>query len=171
MHKRALLFDWGGTLMESMPWYLGREKGWSGVPATPHAREVVMSLAPCWTTGLASNAAESEEHEVRASLDTMGLGQVLDRIYTYRFIGRPKPQAGFWSHVLRDLKLDAGCVVMVGDDYMADIWGANQLGIRGVWFNRRTEERREAELVRTMHDFRELPALLADMGFDSPECV
>jgi putative hydrolase of the HAD superfamily len=60
---------------------------------------------------------------------------------------------------------------MVGDDYMADIWGANQLGIRGVWFNRRTEERREAELVRTMHDFRELPALLADMGFDSPECA
>ncbi|MFV0421405.1 HAD family hydrolase [Oleidesulfovibrio sp.] len=165
MHKRALLFDWGGTLMENMPWYMGKEQGWSEVPATPHAEATVRSLAPYWVTGLASNAGESDEAEVRVSLDTMGLGNVLNRIYTFRLVGRPKPQPGFWHYVLRDLGLRAESVVMVGDDYMADIWGANQLGIRGVWFNRRTNERREGKLYTTMFDFRELPELLAGLGF------
>ncbi len=167
MHQRALLFDWGGTLMERMPCYMGKGQGWSYVEGTLYAAEIVQNLSGQWLTALASNAGESDEQEIRIALDDMDLGHVFDRIYTYRLIGRPKPQAFFWNYILHDLQLPADSVVMVGDDYMADVWGANQVGIRGIWFNRWSTENHNHMMCRTIYDFRELPGQLAALGFDT----
>lgn len=165
MGKRALLFDWGGTLMESMPYYLGAGKGWSLVPAVDGALEIVQKLKASWIIGLASNASESDEDEVREALDTIGVGALMDKIYTYRLVGRPKPWPDFWRYVLSDLGLQPADVVMIGDDYMGDVWGASNVGMHAVWLNLRSGDVRSGERYRTIHEFSQLPGALADMGF------
>lgn len=162
---RVLLFDWGGTLMRSMPRWQGTDAGWTREEAIPHAPETLQSLAKGWRMGLASNACESDEDPIRASLDTIGIGNLFEHIFTWRSVGSPKPWGPFWSHVLRDLKVAPARVVMVGDDWMGDVWGARQAGLCGVWFNPHTDEVRERDGVRTIHDFRSLPDVLADLGF------
>lgn len=163
--SRVLLFDWGGTLMRTMPRWLGADDGWTREDAVPHATETLHHLCGSWCMGLASNACESDEAAIRTSLDTIGIGGLFARIYTWRSVGTPKPWAPFWNHVLRDLGVTPDRVVMIGDDWMGDVWGARQAGLNGVWFNPHTDEVREREGVRTMRDFRQLPDILADLGF------
>lgn len=50
--------------------------------------------------------------------------------------------------------------MMVGDDFEADVLGASLCGIRAFWFNERSDEVREGELYRTIHDLRALPQAL-----------
>jgi putative hydrolase of the HAD superfamily len=165
MKDRAILFDWGGTLMTSMPYYMGAGRGWSPVPAVEGVLDAVQALRSSWTIGLASNASESEDDEVRASLDTIGLGSFMDRIYTYRRVGRPKPWPDFWRYVLSDLGMQPSQVVMVGDNYMDDVWGAANVGMHAVWLNLGSPDVRKGDRYRTIHNYSELPGVLADMGF------
>ena len=50
---------------------------------------------------------------------------------------------------------------MVGDGFEKDVLGANQSGIRSVWFNERSDEVRVAGMHQTILDFRALPEALA----------
>jgi FMN phosphatase YigB (HAD superfamily) len=51
---------------------------------------------------------------------------------------------------------------MVGDNYEADVLGANACGIRAVWFNEHSFEKQEDDLQRTIHDLAALPGCLKD---------
>lgn len=166
---RALLLDWGGTLMRVMPRWLGAELGWSEEHPMPHAGDVLCGLADNWRLALASNASESEEEPIRRALAPLGVGPLLSGVYTWRSVGAPKPWPPFWAYVLRDLGLPPHRVVMVGDDWMGDVWGATQAGMFGIWFApdeyRAQREGRTGPRVRTMRDFRQLPGLLEELGF------
>lgn len=169
---RALLLDWGGTLVRVMPRWTGPQCGWTDEKPTPYAGEVLCALSASWRLALASNASESDEDAIRAALVPMGVGPLLAGVYTWRSAGTPKPWPPFWRHALRGLGLPARRVVMIGDDWTGDVWGATQAGMAGIWFDpphgvrpERPGEARTAPRVRTMRDFRELPALLADLGF------
>lgn len=162
---KAILFDWGGTLMDSMPMYLGPERGWTEVRPVDGAAEQVLRLSKTWKTALASNAGEGEEADIRASLDSVGIGRVFHSIITYRMAGRPKPWPQFWEYALRQLQVRPENAVMVGDDYMADVWGAVDVGMYGIWLNRFTTEIKEGPRVRTIHSFEQLDAALRSFGF------
>ncbi|WP_231038906.1 HAD family hydrolase [Nitratidesulfovibrio oxamicus] len=167
---KALLLDWGGTLMRVMPRWMGPQHGWTDEEPMPHAGEVLCALAAGWRLALASNASESDEGPIRAALASMGVGPLLAGVYTWRSAGSPKPWPPFWAYALRDLGLPANRVVMIGDDWTGDVWGATQAGMHGIWFdppsNGSVREARTAARVRTMRDFRELPGLLAELGFE-----
>lgn len=152
--------------MQTMPAYLGYGRGWESVAPVPGAAAMLGQLKATWELGLASNASESEEDEIRAALDTMGVGVLMDRIYTYRSVGRPKPWPDFWMHVLSDLGVQPSRVVMVGDDFMGDVWGAVNVGMSGIWLNRQSKDVREGERYGTIHEYSELPAMLAVLGFE-----
>jgi putative hydrolase of the HAD superfamily len=160
--ERCVLFDWGDTLMVDFPGCRGPMIGWPKLAALPGAAEALAALHPAWTLALATNAADSEEAEIRAALRQVDLERWLDRIYCFRRIGHPKPSAAFFEFIRRDLGLAADRVVMVGDDYDKDVQGALQSGLRAVWLNRRTDERREGDGFRSILDLRELPAVIAD---------
>lgn len=168
---KALLLDWGGTLMRVMPRWTGPQHGWTDEEPMPHAGKVLCALAAGWRLALASNASESDEDPIRAALAPMGVGPLLAGVYTWRSAGAPKPWPPFWAYALRDLGLPAHRVVMIGDDWTGDVWGATQAGMAGIWFDPprpggQTREARTAPRVRTMRDFRELPGLLAELGFE-----
>lgn len=129
-----VLFDWGGTLMIDFPEYSGPMASWPRVEAVAHAQETLERLrAMGWHIALATNAGDSDEPEIRAALARVGLDQLIDRVYCSRSVGHSKPSPEFFAFILRDLGLDAGDLVMVGDSYANDIEGANRAGIRGLW--------------------------------------
>lgn len=165
MFDRALLFDWGGTLMETMPVYLGEGRGWSTVPAVDGAVEAVQKGSESWRVALATNASESSDEEMLAAFEPLGIQNCFSAVYSFGRAGRPKPWIEFWRYALNDLQLPADKVVMIGDSYMDDIWGATEAGLYGIWLNLHSDERREKERVRTIHSFAELDDALHSLGF------
>ena len=160
--KGCILFDWGNTLMKVFPEYTGPMLHWPQVEAIPHANEVLAELGAQWLTALATNAADSDEAAIRGALARVDLDRLIDRVYCSRAIGHKKPSAEFFDAVLRDLGVERSNVVMVGDDFEADVLGANRSGIRAVWLNAVSEEIRFAEMYRTIHQLRELPCALEE---------
>jgi HAD superfamily hydrolase (TIGR01509 family) len=158
--NRCLLFDWGDTLMRVFPEFDGPMVAWPKVEAMPFAGQVLTELRSRSMLVLATNAADSEEVEIRAALDRVGLDQLLDKVYCYRRIGHKKPSKEFFEHILADTGVEPSRAIMVGDDFEADVVGANDCGLRAIWYNPRTAEKHESAMHQTIHDLRSLPQVL-----------
>ena len=165
MFDRALLFDWGGTLMQTMPVYLGEGRGWSSVASVEGAAEAVKQATKSWRVALATYAGESSDEEMLAAFEPMGIHTCFSAVYSYARIGRPKPWGEFWRFAIKDLGLSPERIVMIGDSYMDDVWGATESGLNAIWLNLHSDERKEKARMRTINDFSELTDALASLGF------
>jgi putative hydrolase of the HAD superfamily len=158
--KGCILFDWGDTLMRDYKEFSSPMKDWPHVEAVPGAVEVLMCLHTDWTLAIATNADVSTEADIRSALQRVDIDRWLDKIYCYKKIGHKKPSPEFFTCILNDLKLPPEQVFMVGDNYEADVLGANWSGLRAIWFNERSEEAHTGDMVRTIRQLGELPAII-----------
>ena len=159
--SRALLFDWGGTLMRDFPEYTGPMADWEQIVCLPNALETLSDLYAGWMIGLATNAADSNETQIWSALNRAGLGAFIDRVYCYHSLSVKKPDPAYFQAVLDRLSLPAESVVMVGDDFDADVCGALQSSLRAVWLNEKTGEFRDGPGYTTIHNLAELPDALS----------
>jgi putative hydrolase of the HAD superfamily len=143
--------------------FCGPMKDWPAVAAIPGARETLAALQEDWRLSLATNADLSTEADIRTALRRVDLDPYLERIFCFQNIGLKKPALGFYRHVLEDLGVPTERVFMVGDNFEADVQGANAAGIRAIWLNRFTGEDRSGDLFRTIHSLADLPGLLAGL--------
>ena len=134
---RALLFDWGDTVMQVLP-YPGPMSRWPKVAAMPDALEALASLHGRYRLALATNAADSGADEVRRALERVGLAECFDLVLTARELGARKPSREFYRAALEALGCEAAEVAMVGDDYEADVLGAKSAGLFTVWIDHRS---------------------------------
>lgn len=155
--SRCILFDWGDTVMRVFPEYAGPMAAWPRVDVVPGIREALSKLHREWTIALATNAADSEEREIWAALERVGLEKLVDRVYCYRVVGHRKSAPEYFGRVLSDLAMDRDDVVMVGDDFTADVMAANRSGIRAIWLDEHGAEDSTSAMHRTIHDLRDLP--------------
>jgi HAD superfamily hydrolase (TIGR01509 family) len=158
--KGCLLFDWGDTLMRDFKDYRGPMKDWPRLEAIPGAPEALAALHPGWTLALATNANDSDEADIRATLQRVDLDQFLDRVYCFKNVGHKKPSVAFYQYILADLGLTNRSACMVGDNFEVDVLGANACGMRAIWFNEHFLESRENVLLRTIHNLNALPDVL-----------
>ncbi len=123
--------------------YSGAMARWPRVEAVGHSHETLQQLrAEDWRAALATNAIHSDEGDIRAALERVGLDG-----YIFDFIQR-------------DLGMKASQLVMVGDNYAVDVEGANRCGIRAVWYRPGHEKLEGAADWQTIGDLAELPRLL-----------
>jgi len=159
---KAVLFDWGDTLMVDFPNYSGSMVNWPVVQAIPGAEKLLADLHGYFILCVATNAVDSDEAAIRAALSRVGLNRYIDRIYCQRGIGFTKPSVEFFTFVLNDLSLESSAVLMVGDSFSTDVIGANRSGLWAIWLNRRNLEEQTSEMYRTIHELSQLPPILAD---------
>jgi putative hydrolase of the HAD superfamily len=158
--QRAVLFDWGDTLMRDIPEYRGPMAAWPRVEAVPGADETLARLYPTWRIGLATNAADSDETQIRAALARVDLDHWVERVYSFRSVGARKPAPEFYAFLLADLGLPPGAVVLVGDHREVDVLGALRAGLSAVWYNPNSGETIRAARGRTVHRLTDLPDVL-----------
>ena len=159
-----ILFDWGDTLMRTFD-DPGPMCSWPRVEAMPGVLALMRSLQGRAKIALATNAADSQEQEIRDALTLAGLSPFVERIFCFRSVGHKKASPPFFAHVMRELKVPAQQLAMVGDDFEQDVTAASAVGIKAVWFNARNQESRSGANYRTIHAFTELPQLLDEWGF------
>jgi len=140
---------------------------WPHLETLPYAKETLLKLRSNWIIGLATNAVDSNESEIRQALALVNLNEFVDRVYCYQRIGCKKPSRAFFEFILSDLGLESQNVFMVGDSYEEDILGANRSGMRAVWFNHRSGEERSGDLHQTIHDLRDLPKVLRGWNLET----
>ncbi len=129
------LFDWGDTLMLDNPSFTGPMCDWPEVETVPGAIETVRQLATKTTCCLATNANDSNEQQIRAALERVGLSPYITHIFCSQALGFMKPKAEYFDAIKTVLGCSTQELVMVGDNLEKDVMGAQACGLQAIWFN------------------------------------
>lgn len=87
-----------------------------------------------------------------------------DQIVISGDFGRGKPDPTIFEHALSRMSLNKDEVLMVGDNLMTDILGANRVGIKSVWINRHDKERNEVIPTYEIKHLEELFAIIDELS-------
>jgi len=132
---RALIFDWGDTVMRVFPEFSGPMAHWPRVEAVPGIENALRAAKPSYVIAVASNASDSGSSLVRDALERAGLEKYFDEVFTARDLKATKPNSAFYRGILRKLELAPEEVVMIGDHFETDIAGAKTTGLWTIWYN------------------------------------
>ena len=99
--------------------------------------EMLEYLSKKYVLGTASNA-QYEQQVMR--LSEAGLAEYFTYFFISERLKAEKPSPLFFNRCLEGLGREPEEVVMIGDNYQADIKGAAYCGIKTVWFNKRNEK-------------------------------
>jgi HAD superfamily hydrolase (TIGR01509 family) len=132
---RALVFDWGDTVMRVFPEFSGPMAHWPRVEAVPGIENALRTAKLDYVIVLASNASDSGSSLVRDALERAGLEKYFDEVFTARDLNATKPDSAFYRGILRKLELAPHEVVMIGDHFETDITGAKKTGLWTIWYN------------------------------------
>lgn len=83
-----------------------------------------------------------------------------DHIVISGDFGKGKPDPSIFEHALECLSLQKEEVIMVGDNLMTDILGANHAGIKSVWINRHQKDQNEVIPTYEIQHLEELFTIL-----------
>jgi len=86
-----------------------------------------------------------------------------DHIVISGDFGRGKPDPSIFNHALSLMGLQNDEVIMVGDNLMTDVLGANRAGIKTVWINRHDKEKNEVIPTYEIKHLEELFPILAEI--------
>jgi FMN phosphatase YigB (HAD superfamily) len=152
----TVLFDWGNTVMVDDPSSMIPMVEWNTVEIVPGIESVLEYLH---TSGrqivLATSASISNESQIWAALQRVGIDKYFSRIFCFENTGLPKG-VEFYQHILEHLGIPASDALMVGDSFEKDVLDSNSLGIYTVWFNPKSNEAQSSESYTTVHSMEDL---------------
>jgi putative hydrolase of the HAD superfamily len=132
MALKAVVFDWGHTLMD--------ERRDAHIPLDirpvylmPGVAEVLPRLD--LPLALWANTREAPEAKVRSWLERAGIGALFQWVITSRDAGARKPSPKFFEYALTRCGLTKDDVLFVGNQLNSDIMGGDAFGIRTVWLS------------------------------------
>jgi ribonucleotide monophosphatase NagD (HAD superfamily) len=89
-----------------------------------------------------------------------------DQIVISGDFGKGKPDPSIFEHALSLMGLNKEEVLMVGDNLMTDILGANRAGIKSIWVNRHNKERNEVIPTFEITHLSELFEIIEKLNLD-----
>jgi putative nucleotidyltransferase with HDIG domain len=132
---KAILFDWGDTVMRVFPQFRGAMVDWPIVESMPGIVEACSSLSRQHQLYIATNAADSNAQEISRALARVGVDTYFSHNFTSGELGCTKPSPLYYQQILSILDLSPDKVIMVGDDIHADILGSDKVGIKSIWIH------------------------------------
>ena len=134
---KAVLFDWGNTVMEELYDQAGIMANWKKVAATPGIETALSAIDASAVVCIATNAAESNSDQVRKALERVGLANYFQFIFTASELESIKPQKDYFEQISKRLGIKFEEMVMVGDSLSGDALGPSVLGLHAVWLRRK----------------------------------
>ena len=161
---RAVVFDWGNTLMRDLPELRGPMAEWPRVELVAGVAEALARLPDHLVCCVATNAVDSGAELLGLALERGGIRHRFRRLFTARELGAVKPDPRFFRRLLAAIEVEPEACIMVGDSYAADIAPAKSVGMRTVWFSEAPPARPAPCADAVIHSMTDLPAALADVG-------
>jgi putative hydrolase of the HAD superfamily len=132
---KALIFDWGNTVMRDFPEKPGPMAHWDHVEYIPHIEECLKKLSKKNTMCIASNAGFSDAALMTEALKRVGAEKYFHYFFTSKDLGAEKPDKLFFNSIIEKINVAPEQCIMIGDNYAKDISGAKAVGMKTIFFN------------------------------------
>jgi putative hydrolase of the HAD superfamily len=132
---KALVFDWGDTLMRDFPGYDGPMVYWPKVELMPDAHTCLKTLSGNYVLCAASNAGDSDSILMRKAFERVGINGFLNHAFTSKELGFTKPDVRFFNAIAGKIGFTPDEIVMIGNDYEKDIKPAKIAGFHTIYYS------------------------------------
>ena len=122
----------------------------------PFSHEALSYLKTKYTLHIITNGFAEVQHIKLAASD---LKQYFDIVVTSEKAGVKKPNAKIFEFALEQANAKAEQSIMIGDDLVVDVFGAEKVGMQGIYFNPNKKEHK-LEVVHEIFCLSELMTLL-----------
>ena len=133
---KAIVFDWGDTLMLDFPEFEGPMVNWPHLELIPGVAEALAQLYQQLTCCVASNAYDSDADLMEQALEKVGIRRYFHHFLTSQELGVEKPDPRFFKEVAQRLEIKPSECITVGNNYDKDIVPAKTVGMRTIWLSR-----------------------------------
>ncbi|WP_363664443.1 HAD-IIIA family hydrolase [uncultured Sanguibacteroides sp.] len=130
----AIIFDLGDTLIHQR---IDDQETLDQMDLTlqDHAREILDYLFKHYRLNILSNTETTTSLQLRQALKKMDIDHFFEHVLTSVDIGIKKPAPLMFETMLNHLKCTPESVIMVGNDINGDIMGAQNMGIKTVFYS------------------------------------
>ena len=132
---KAIIFDWGNTLMRDFTHYQGPMAFWPEIEVISGVPIVLNYLKGKYILCVATNAGDSNTELMIQSLIRGNINQYFDYFYSSKDLGYSKPDPKFFQAISKAIDITPNNCIMIGNDYKKDIIGASISGMKTIWFN------------------------------------
>ena len=98
----------------------------------PHTLTALNYLKEKYPMAIISNGFPEAQHP---KMKSSGLDQYFDKVIISELVGWRKPQPEIYQHALSEMNASAATSVMIGDNPKTDIRGAEQAGLKAIFYN------------------------------------
>lgn len=154
---KALLFDWGNTLMIDFSDEVGPMYTWKKIKAVKNAEACLSELSQKFPCYIATNAKDSNKDDIYKALDAVYLRKYITDIFCFKEIGYEKPTTEFYKTIFNKLSLSPDEIILIGDDIEKDFNGAIRNGIRGILFD---PDNKDAGVEPRINNLMKLPEFI-----------
>jgi FMN phosphatase YigB (HAD superfamily) len=132
---KALIFDWGDTVMRDFPEKDGPMYLWDHVEWIPGTEQALKQLHDKYVMVIATNAGQSNTQAMVNALKRVGAERYFRYFFSSKELGFEKPDMRFFDSITVQIGVLPSECVMIGNLYQKDIVGAKQCGISTILFN------------------------------------
>lgn len=151
-------------LIDRLPWRsrpeLSQVQAYYNEHYMKHARVMIHALetlAACreagYKLGIITNGLSPVQH---GKIDRLELRSYFDAIIVSGDHGIKKPDKAIYKLALEELGTTAEETLIIGDHPVNDMWGASNVGIRGIWLKRKHAWPEQMTDVVPIHEIQEL---------------
>ena len=135
MKVRAIVFDWGDTLMRDFSLFDGPMADWPHVEAIEGIEDVLPRLHGKYICCVASNAGYSDAELMGRALERVNIRRHFMHLFTSKELGAKKPSPVFFAQIERRIGVPGEECIFVGNDYSKDIVPAKEAGMQTILFS------------------------------------
>ena len=132
---KALIFDWGDTIMRDYPHLKTPMHTWDHVEYIPKAENMLKDLSKNYTMVIATNAGQSDTDAMIKALKRVNADTYFNYYFSSKDLGYEKPDELFFETIINNIGVKAAECVMIGNIYEKDIVGAKDIGMHTILFN------------------------------------
>ncbi|MFV5315436.1 HAD family hydrolase [Priestia megaterium] len=132
---KAIVFDWGDTLMKDFSEYAGPMADWEYVEIIDGVSKSLHSVSQNYICCVASNAGASNSELLGMALKRVDIQQYFQYLFTSRELGFSKPSLDFFNKIVQTLGITPQECIMIGNDYNKDIIPAKKIGMQTILFS------------------------------------
>jgi putative hydrolase of the HAD superfamily len=153
---KALIFDWGDTVMRDYPKLKGPMAEWEHVELIPGVTDALEELRHNYICCIASNAGASNTFLMCKALKRVHALKYFLFYFTSKDLGYEKPDTRFFHVICDKIKIHPAQCIMIGNDYNKDIEGAKTLGMKTILFNEKNIKGKYPHADKVIHSMTEL---------------
>jgi len=132
---RAIIFDWGDTLMRDFKTYSGPMTFWERVEVIEGVEPLLKYLHQKYIFCVATNAGDSDTLLMIKALERGNIKKYFKYFFSSKDLGFSKPDPLFFKTIADRMKFLPKECLMIGNDYANDIEGAFSVGMKTIYFN------------------------------------